>query len=819
MNRFDWFFGQYVSQAEMDEAFWWAELADHDISVDTGLTGICAALGVTEHAAPPDLTVDVAGPGAAYDAAGQRCALADTVTVVDCAVDEYGVSTAVTVPGEERWLALFLRFKRVYSEPKVDRNGVTVYTHQDEGAEIIVRQGTAAPAGTAARVGLLSNAVLLADILLQFGSTQILNGEPPAGNISLTRREDWFRAGYAAPHVITELAAATPRSAVEQLLDILNDHVSDLGYFHGSGSLVHAWTQQWFGAEALTSATVGAALNEIVQDLAAAALSAAPPGGTGAGRIGAHGYDTLNHHVQWGVALVASVQGALEALADAIDGHVAGGAPNHPATAITFTPYSWLGTATVQAALQEVVDDLALQAGTPGAAQIGNAAIPSAGPTNVGANTLLNQLTALLAGVNARCRIDGGETVSGLRLYDNALHIVKSLVGGGQPPGDATWGLNEARLWGGLANSDHAHAYHGQNIRALPAGAQQHDICIQGHAAGVANKGDCYVVTVGARAGAAYAWRWLAHDMTSVPTEYAIPSGGGGTPVCCLAYLGKLFVLYTDGRLVQWDAALAAQDWSAVIPGAIDAANPYLNRLALNPVSGDIIVACGAQAQGAGIMFTAVNLLGAIQWSSDGGAAGGQWPDGGLACDDLGNIFASTRDFLGGAASVVYKFTSAGAAVANHALPVAGGPTPYRCHDLVFDGVLLWYPMTAGVAGNAFCGVHQVGTLNWNDAEFDLGVIVTTDPAFLVPAAQDTVNIWFGLVRNGHRILLPVNMAMCAMENLSAIPLPYGRVVTSMSGVAINELGRMAYDGHRMWQILDSGGQFVRSAPFAAWRV
>jgi hypothetical protein len=102
-------------------------------------------------------------------------------------LDENGWATAVVNPGEEKWLSLFAEYQRVLSDPRLDGAGATVQFNQAESFVINVVQGaeSVAPASPPA---LRSDQILLADIHLVFGQTQVLNAD-----IDVERRQDAFR--------------------------------------------------------------------------------------------------------------------------------------------------------------------------------------------------------------------------------------------------------------------------------------------------------------------------------------------------------------------------------------------------------------------------------------------------------------------------------------------------------------------------------------------------------------------------------------------------------------------------------------------------
>src|SRR5690606_41495869 len=95
-----------------------------------------------------------------------------------------GIPTAVSGPANERWLAVFLRFDRQLSDPRTDGNAQQVYFRRDESFELVVRQAPEGPVGSAVRVALQQDELLVCDIRLAHGQTQLLNA-----HIGLARRQ------------------------------------------------------------------------------------------------------------------------------------------------------------------------------------------------------------------------------------------------------------------------------------------------------------------------------------------------------------------------------------------------------------------------------------------------------------------------------------------------------------------------------------------------------------------------------------------------------------------------------------------------------
>ncbi len=183
-NRRDYYFKQPVTEAELDEGFDLLEQADRAIMGDLGLFGIMQNVDATEKSGTPDLSVDVSGPGVGYDQDGQRLAFSGSSQNVDVSVDEGAASTAVATPGNEKWLSIFLAFDRLLGDPRTDGTGVTVFFDRDESFAFNVVQGAEAGGGAAVRPSLRSDEILVADVLIDFGLTQVFNA-----NVSKTRTE------------------------------------------------------------------------------------------------------------------------------------------------------------------------------------------------------------------------------------------------------------------------------------------------------------------------------------------------------------------------------------------------------------------------------------------------------------------------------------------------------------------------------------------------------------------------------------------------------------------------------------------------------
>jgi len=105
-----------------------------------------------------------------------------------------GLPTAILSPaifgtnGNERWLGVFLRFDRLLSDERTDGNSQRVFFRRDESFAIIVRQAPEAAEGSASRVSLVEDELLVCDVRRRAGQTQIA-----AVDIDTARRQSFLR--------------------------------------------------------------------------------------------------------------------------------------------------------------------------------------------------------------------------------------------------------------------------------------------------------------------------------------------------------------------------------------------------------------------------------------------------------------------------------------------------------------------------------------------------------------------------------------------------------------------------------------------------
>lgn len=288
-DRRDFYFQQLVTEGEIDGAFDGLEQADWDLASDVGIFGIISGLVATQHSPVADLSIDLTGPGRAYDASGRRIYVA-TAQTVSLATDENGVSTDPG-DGKDRWVAVFVRFDRALSDERVDGNSQAVYFQRNESFEFVVRQGAAADTGEAVRVALDDSMVLVCDVLRSVPA----DPQPGEGTtienaaISISRRQAFVFADSSAISIdqdnfagqdtidatTVEGALLDLATAADTSLDRMDAHVGGTAEKHASTAITTAATG-WLGG-----ATVAAQLAEIVTDLASTSV-----GVEGASRIG-----------------------------------------------------------------------------------------------------------------------------------------------------------------------------------------------------------------------------------------------------------------------------------------------------------------------------------------------------------------------------------------------------------------------------------------------------------------------------------------------------------------------------------------------------
>ena len=322
-------------------------------------------------------------PARAYDHVGQRIFFG-TDQNVDCSVDHAGIPTEVSSSGNERWLGVFLRFDRLLSDPRTDGNSQQVFFRRDESFEIVVRQAAEGPIGAAPKVPLVEDELLVCDVLRRAGQTQILNAD-----IDTSRRQAFIFAQGDAVEIISGLwsilhpAVDTVQSALDEVDAELADHFGGSARRHPASDI--DYTPHGF----VGSGNVQEAIDEMIDD-----LSSAASGSPGASRVGADAASGTPHALPAG-----NVDVQLSQLLAWLNDHVSKPAGAHNASAIAAAAHNYITGASVQAQLQEIVDDLQSQSSSLGASQVGDAAI-SGSPKNLSAGTVRQQLASLLGHIN-----------------------------------------------------------------------------------------------------------------------------------------------------------------------------------------------------------------------------------------------------------------------------------------------------------------------------------------------------------------------------------------------------------------------------------
>lgn len=396
MNARDWYIGQLVTEGEMDGAFAAVEESIKHGWSDAGMSGVISGFTVSQHT-PNNLKVDVVG-GLAVTPLGERVYLPDASTiVVDCEYDNNGDPTAVTTIGNSRVLSVIAFFDRSLSDPRTDALSQTVYFQRNEYLSIEVIQG--AEAGSPSAPAVPAGGVRLANITLTYGQTSILTV-----NIDTVTARQWmFDLGPSGPIIINE---GTVTSALSAIMVGINDHVSGAAYPHDASAVAYDGSGFWAdGTTKLVAAEVGAALDEVVSDLATMTT-----GDSGYQRIGC-AEDTSSP----GTLSAESLKDRLTNLRQATNLSYAGSGNWADATAIAAT--------SIEGALDAIVSSLAATAGSGGAIKVGIGARTAwlGGRTNAATHVyaavdkIITDLAATSAGDDGAERI-GAEASAGYTL-------------------------------------------------------------------------------------------------------------------------------------------------------------------------------------------------------------------------------------------------------------------------------------------------------------------------------------------------------------------------------------------------------------------
>lgn len=222
MNKFTTYFGQLVTNDELNGMFGSMWDAIEQFILDFGYFGIAAGGDLTPNSAP-NLTVRISTPAVIYDQLGNRINIA-TSPVVNVVVDENNQLTAVTTSGNARWLSVFVKFKRTDADPRIDDLGEQVFFRQLADFDIHVVQAAEATAAIAARPPLRGDSILLGDIKRTFNQSTIT-----AASIDLTRQQTI----YNLQGLGTDINAKNLRDVIQSLATLIAS-VSNLAAIPGS---------------------------------------------------------------------------------------------------------------------------------------------------------------------------------------------------------------------------------------------------------------------------------------------------------------------------------------------------------------------------------------------------------------------------------------------------------------------------------------------------------------------------------------------------------------------------------------------------------
>lgn len=187
MNKYTTYFGQVITDAELNEIFSSLSSAIEQFILDFGYNGVAVGGDLAANDIP-NLSVNVVGPSAIYDQLGNRISIPTTVNV-PVATDENNASVAVVNAGNAKWLSVFVKFKSTDSDARVNEVGQTVYFKHIAGYDFHLVQGAeTVSSANPTRPALRGDQILLGDIKLIYGQTTI-----QTANIDLTRQQTIFR--------------------------------------------------------------------------------------------------------------------------------------------------------------------------------------------------------------------------------------------------------------------------------------------------------------------------------------------------------------------------------------------------------------------------------------------------------------------------------------------------------------------------------------------------------------------------------------------------------------------------------------------------
>lgn len=171
MNKYETYFGQVITDDELNEIFNSLASAIEQFIQDFGYAGIAVGADLTQNPTP-NMTVSASAPAVIYDQLGNRISFGASI-VVNCGVDEVNAATSVVGNSNAKWISIFIKYVLTQTDPRVDDLGNTVYFRKVPSYEIHVVQGAEAAGSSATRPPLRGDQILLGDVKLAYGQTSI----------------------------------------------------------------------------------------------------------------------------------------------------------------------------------------------------------------------------------------------------------------------------------------------------------------------------------------------------------------------------------------------------------------------------------------------------------------------------------------------------------------------------------------------------------------------------------------------------------------------------------------------------------------------
>jgi hypothetical protein len=341
-DRLDFYYREKVLEGDLDGAFDGLEEADHNLAVDVDFAarvppspppagaksefgGICWGFDVTHLGSTTSFQI---GQGAAYDELGKRIGTDGTLTVDfthdgDLTIGEGGHGDGVSVlptVSQYRWLTLFIVYDRKLSDLRYDGYNNAVYHVRDESFHFEIVMSTSSATPTKPDRELYKLLLLDVKVYNNAGALEYADHD--------VDRTEWFynrtSPGGAPDTTISQRGKV--RDVLADLQDLYNEHVGGRADKHPSGAIEFTPSQTWWGGVGGNfgaAIDVGTALNGIVLDLATQ-RSAGSPDPAGSNLVGIK--DRLGVLATPASAspvnIEGSIQVALEALQDAVNGRV-----------------------------------------------------------------------------------------------------------------------------------------------------------------------------------------------------------------------------------------------------------------------------------------------------------------------------------------------------------------------------------------------------------------------------------------------------------------------------------------------------------------